>query len=391
MSVASRPGTGLLLHDVVNDRWIFARCDPNGVLFVSAVIPGVVGVDVTDRWARQLGQVDLARVLGAALTVANPVIVGVYDAAGNRMPAMDAAGRPGYVDVIDRWARLLGQVDLARVLGAALTAANPVIVGLFDAAGNRMPAMDIAARPGFVDVIDRAARLLGIVYGSQGQQLLQRAATFDLIVQLRSGGAEIDPRDVTDRWARQLGQVDLARVLGVALSTANPVIAGIFDAAGNRMPSMDAAARPGYVDVIDRWARQLGQVDLARVLGAALTAANPVITGVFDAAGNRMPAMDADARRGYVDITPPGSLFQGTRTTTVAAGAIAISAAPQAVRRGVLVQADIDNTGRILIGNNVAQPIELEHGNWVSIPCDDVQDVFFNVTVDNERVNWLAA
>ena len=99
--------------------------------------------DVSDRWTRELGQIDLARVLGATLTVVNPVIVGVYDALGNRMPAMDAATRPGYVDVIDRWARTLGQFDLARVLGNPLTAANPVITGIYDATtGARVEVLD---------------------------------------------------------------------------------------------------------------------------------------------------------------------------------------------------------------------------------------------------------
>lgn len=49
-----------------------------------------------------------------------------------------------------------------------------------------------------VDVIDRATRLLGIIYGSQGQQVLQRAATFELLVQLRDAGVEIDPRQIRD-------------------------------------------------------------------------------------------------------------------------------------------------------------------------------------------------
>jgi hypothetical protein len=35
--------------------------------------------------------------------------------------------------------------------------------------------------------------------------------------------------DVSDRWARQLGQIDLARVLGAALSHGNPVIARLTD------------------------------------------------------------------------------------------------------------------------------------------------------------------
>lgn len=59
--------------------------------------------------------------------------------------------------------------DLKWVLNALLSAANPVIVGVFDALGNRMPAMDVAARRGYVDVIDRAGRLVGIVYGEAAQ------------------------------------------------------------------------------------------------------------------------------------------------------------------------------------------------------------------------------
>ncbi len=74
-------------------------------------------------------------------------------------------------DISDRWARLLGQVDLARVLGAVLAHANPVIARLTDGA------VFIDPR----DVIDRAARLLGVVYGSQGQQVQQTAA-FNLMV-----------------------------------------------------------------------------------------------------------------------------------------------------------------------------------------------------------------
>lgn len=45
------------------------------------------------------------------------------------------------------------------------------------------------------DPIDRAARLVGVVYGDVGQ-LAQRATTRDALVQLRHGGAEIDPRSI---------------------------------------------------------------------------------------------------------------------------------------------------------------------------------------------------
>jgi hypothetical protein len=84
--------------------------------------------------------------------------------------------------------------------------------------------------------------------------------------------------DVSDRWARQLGQVDLARYLGVAPSHTNPFHTRISD-------GVSAFIDPR--DVSDRWARQLGQVDLARVLGAALSSTNPVITRIVrDALGN---------------------------------------------------------------------------------------------------------
>jgi len=332
-------------------------------------------VNVTDRWSRQLGQVDLARVLGAALSVTNPVIAGIYDALGNRMPSMDSALRPGYIDMIDKAARLVGIVYgsqsqqlqqrastyellvAIRQAGSELSTNNPIFAGIVDASGNRMPSMDASNRPGYVDVIDRVARLLGVVYGSQAQQLLQRALTYELLATIRQGGSE--------------------------LSTSNPIFAGIVDASGNRMPSMDASTRPGYVDVIDRAARLLGVVygsqaqqlqqkastyellvdvvdraarqlglvygsqnqilqqkastyelltdpvdRAARLLGivygslgqlqqratsldlyaairqggSELSTSNPLFVGLVDALGNRMPSMDSASRPGYIDV-----------------------------------------------------------------------------------------
>jgi hypothetical protein len=71
----------------------------------------------------------------------------------------EGVGMP--MDVIDRWARQLGQIDLARYMGAACGPGNPIDVN--------------AVIAGFVDVSDRAARLLGIIYGNQAQ-LQQLAA-----------------------------------------------------------------------------------------------------------------------------------------------------------------------------------------------------------------------
>ena len=136
---------------------------------------------------------------GANITPGNPLPVTPVAGSGIKTDLQQVLGQgadiaPGnelLTNMSDRWARQLGQVDLARVLGAPLTAANPVISGVFDAAGNRMPAMDAIARAGFVDVIDRAVRLLGVVYGSQAQQIQQRAVTFETLVQLNQAGAEV--------------------------------------------------------------------------------------------------------------------------------------------------------------------------------------------------------
>jgi hypothetical protein len=46
------------------------------------------------------------------------------------------------------------------------------------------------------DISDRAARLLGIVYGSQSQQLKQTATNFNLQAELAVGGTLIDPRSI---------------------------------------------------------------------------------------------------------------------------------------------------------------------------------------------------
>lgn len=110
-----------------------------------------------------------------------------YDALNDRFKVDIEAMTVGTINtnISDRWARQLGQIDLAHVLGAALSHSNPVIARLTDGSAFIDPR----------DMIDRAARLVGIIYGDQGQ-LLQRATTKDLLVQLRHNAAEIDPRAI---------------------------------------------------------------------------------------------------------------------------------------------------------------------------------------------------
>lgn len=149
------------------------------------------------------------------------------DAATNALIVTAAPGVPVPVDVTDRWARQVGQVDVTRVLGAAMSAANPLRTGIYDAAGNRMPAMDATARPGFVDPIDRAARLLGIVNGNLAQ-LQQKAATFELITE--DTGLHTNPR----RYEKLHGftSAPVARAGGVATPLWAAALAAVYPAAG---------------------------------------------------------------------------------------------------------------------------------------------------------------
>lgn len=135
--------------------------------------------------------VDLMEVLGAPLAAANPVISGIYDALGNRMPAMDAAARPGYVDVIDRAGRLVGIIygdlgQLHQVVPAdALAPGNTIAAANFNFVYNGatwdMVREGSVAGSILTDVVDRAARLLGVVYGDLAQ-LQQIAAPGDALV-----------------------------------------------------------------------------------------------------------------------------------------------------------------------------------------------------------------
>lgn len=76
-----------------------------------------------------------------------------------------------------------------------------------------------------VDPKDRAARLLGIIYGDQGQ-LTQRATTKDLLIQLRHAGTEIDPRAIQSLPAlpagnNNIGDVDVVSLPALPAGTNN--------------------------------------------------------------------------------------------------------------------------------------------------------------------------
>lgn len=137
-------------------------------------------------------------------------------------------------------------MNLAQVLGVALDHSNPVISRLTDGSAFVDPRnrnwtiTESLARSWNLgssdvpDLSDRAARLLGKIYGDQGV-LTQRASSLDLLVQLRHNAAEIDPRAI-----RALTATD---IITVVQATAANLCATVTQAAKDRtISSVDATA-----------------------------------------------------------------------------------------------------------------------------------------------------
>lgn len=127
-----------------------------------------------------------------------------------------------------------------------------------------------------VDVSDRAARLLGVTYGSQGQQLQQSATNYNLLAELRTGSTAYDARQIraltsadtvtivpsgtqavsgplTDTQLRAstvpVSGTVTATVTGVATSanqTNGTQKTQVVDAHGNVQPAGDSVTRPIY-------------------------------------------------------------------------------------------------------------------------------------------------
>lgn len=167
------------------------------------------GAEVQIRGAKTTtvitGQVDISdrasRLLGIVTSITDPVNVNILDL-------------PLDVNITDDADRLLGIVYGSQHQQLQQRSSTYELLVQLTSAGIQIDPRDrnwnlsflndkvdvsgstiIATIPDTVDISDRASRLLGIIYGSQNQQLLQRAATFDLQTQLRTAGIEYDARD----------------------------------------------------------------------------------------------------------------------------------------------------------------------------------------------------
>ena len=86
--------------------------------------------------------------------------------------------------------------------------------------------------------------------------------------------------------------------------------------------------------------------------------------------------------------TTPLTLLSGSKT-------VASSATPEAVGtsqriRAVMIQAKSTNTGDVRVGNSNSQDWRLDANDSVTIAVEDLADVYVDVDVNGEGVNFLA-
>jgi len=159
--------------------------------------------------------------------------------------------------------------------------------GIHDKLDEILTKLDYPSDPAIQDVIDRTDRLLGRVYGSQGQQLKQRAGTYELMVQLVHQGTEYQAgggagglvqcqirnaaddawvnepyaRDVSDRATRLLGIIygDVGQLL--QRPTTKDLLIQLRHAGTEIDPrQIRALTSSDVVDISDRATRALGNI-----------------------------------------------------------------------------------------------------------------------------------
>jgi hypothetical protein len=160
--------------------------------------------------------------------------IGPDDVEAQAVVAVDATGAP-ISPALDATLTSGAQKAIARGGAKGATAAADITstpsganhqgqdVVLYDASGNLIDPRSIRALTSadVVDVSDRAARLIGRVYGSQGQQLTQTPTNFNLQVEAAVGGALIDPRSI--RALTSADVVTAAQGTAGAIAAAWPV------------------------------------------------------------------------------------------------------------------------------------------------------------------------
>jgi len=188
-------------------------------------------------------------------------------------------------------------------------------------------------------------------YGSQSQKLLQKAATFELLVALRLAGVDIDPRSI-----RTLTSVDAITAYGSqgAPIQQNP---GSLE---SLVQLMFGGALIDPRDVSDRAARLLGVVNS--------------ITNPITATEN--PATSVGT---LADVTPGGSTVQLTAASTPC--------------KAVLVRALAGNSDKVRVGDSntgASRGAELSAGDATVLSVNNVNLVYAYATgTDKVSVTYV--
>src|SRR6266700_5595940 len=241
-------------------------------------------VDATQNLLVDISNASIA-VTGTFFQATQPVsIASTVIVAGAKTPT---DSYPNPIDAEDSFA-LLGGWDATnskwqRVQVDAATGTLKVDPGTVAVTGTFFKGTQPVSIAAAIDVSDRAARLLGVVYGSQAQQLKQTATNFNLQVELATGGTLYDARqirvltssdvvDVSDRSARLLGHVTVDNasiaVTGTFFQATQPVSGTVTANQGtantlankwpvqvtdgtNAMPTGDVIARALFHEITD--------------------------------------------------------------------------------------------------------------------------------------------
>lgn len=176
--------------------------------------------------------------------------------------------------------------------------------------------------------------------------------------------------DVSDRWARLLGQVDITRVLGATHSKTNTLFAQLSDGTdvyvGAKTGQLPTALDSGALKIKEQ----------SPITGFATSANQTTIIGHIDT----LETLLAD-----VPIASSVSSGENADVDTTAEQVVAASTPC----KGVIIQAKASNTGIIYVGDDSNLYLELKKEDNVPIETDDVNNIYVKASVANQGVNFF--
>ena len=108
-----------------------------------------------------------------------------------------------------------------------------------------------------------------------------------------------------------------------------------------------------------------------------------IVDGIAGAAGSTATLHDV------VTALDGGLSPTGAGTTDVATSGTAVPIGTGACK-SVMLQAQYDNTDNIMVGTSGAQPFILAPGDFMSIPCTNLDQIYIDAVVDTEGVAYFA-